>query len=153
MFIEREAIRRLKWHTWEEIKEGGRVGEDELPIVYRLNRMISLGYEIDHIHGQDEPTSIYLRHPNKKLTNGVFYLFGDGLLVEGGSHKGRKQLRFGPSQGKDFEDFCQTIPIPNKRPLLTIKLTLVWKIALIALHIALFFVIFFLFDSLISFFL
>lgn len=96
------------WHVWEEYKENksSTIDPDEPPTVYRLNRMISLGYEIDFRHGQEVRDVIYLKHPNKKTRNPIFYISGNGFMFESNIEK--NQLRFHENDGKSFEDFCRS---------------------------------------------
>jgi hypothetical protein len=137
----------MPWHTWEQYKEADSMtGEDDLPTVYRLNRMIALGFEIDYRHGQQLVNDILLTHPNEKLTQREFSLDSTGWLIEAYSPPlvggGRKQLRFGPDDGKEFEEFCRTVPTPSKLLLLTPKvpwigLIIIYGITFVALLIVL----------------
>ena len=109
------------WQTWEEYKsDAALIDEDTPPTVYRLNRMIALGFEIQQWHAQSCPDAIYLKHPNKKLLHRGFYLDGSGFVYENYSEplsedyvpvsdRVEKQLRFQPDMGREFEDFCRTI--------------------------------------------
>ena len=102
------------WHTWEEYKsDAALIDEDEPPTVYRLNRMMALGFKIEEWESQNVPHTIYLRHPNKKLPHREFHIDGTGFVFEdyaeplsGGD---RKQLRFQPDMGREFEEFCRTV--------------------------------------------
>jgi len=111
--IFRKKIKPEPWKTWEEYTEDPTQDENCPPTIYRLNRMMALGFKVEYFESQNVPDHIYLRHPNRKLPHREFHLDGRGFMFEDYaeplSGEGRKQLRFPADKGKEFEDFCRTI--------------------------------------------